>query len=393
MKVTAVNAAGGLGLISDWYGLGSALRVSPSTMAYALTFRNELQQPVRHKDRPLYKSAPALKFVQTRIGMLASNIMNSKEHENVVLAYRQGISPVNVLSQYQNSHALITTDVRKYYPSIRLEHIESSLMDAGMNSLGARLTGRYCIVERHGLQQGSTASSAVSNLVGYRYIDLPVLHWLAEQGVQDDVGYIRYCDNMALFLLRNLGENFYKEFKDFFKEKMQSNGFRLHHWCYTSNNSRYRPQKFLGVVLNHAPRVAKDRLGKLRAVCFSLCRTGYNEAAARILVEGGGVGEQPAHSFVYGVHSAAADKLRSKLIGNASYVGMINKRHGLWLTKLIKAADLLDRWCGSAMDMTFHTRMLKRQSYELAKLLFRYRKHETLEEFLARIEEWTAENS
>lgn len=393
MKLKPIKVAdSGLCLVSDWYSLGAILQVSPSIMAYGLKFRKLMQHKVPHKKRPLYKSTGALKYIQTRIGMLAAAMMDEKEHSNVVLAYRANVNTAAEMANFTGYHTVITTDIRKFYPSIRLEHIEKALQDSGMSANGARLMGRYCIVKGCGLQQGGSSSSAISNLVGYTYIDVPVIEWLKSRDLwdTDKVKYVRYCDNMALFLKDEPDENFYKEFREFLTEELTKSGFKLHKWFCTPRNHRFRAQKFLGIILNVNPRISKDELDRLRAICFNSCRYGLISTAERMLTDVGGMDEVSAHSFLVNNTSIAAEKVKAQLQGKLSYVAQVNATHALWLRKLFHASSQLDEW--SRFKNT-SSRMELRKSKQLAEVLFSYKKQEDIGTFLERVKDWERMNS
>ncbi|MGN1038318.1 MAG: hypothetical protein ACI4P0_02865 [Mailhella sp.] len=434
-----------LSLISDWDTLGAALQVRPQILAYALSHREELARRITlKKGRVVFKSSPSLQFIQLRIAMLASRLVEELPEKEVILAYRKGVQPVQEISGYAGCHTLITTDVRKFFPSITLQHIAFSLEKSGMTKAGAKLVGRYGIARYtkevpceaienaelgenavlvlkggrrvtassmgahlekwrngtvhavrsyHALQQGSPASSALSNLVGYYYIDEKILAYLRGLGVYDngDVAYRRYCDNIALFCRRDMGPEFYQNFRRFLTEEMKKSGFSLHSWNSIRNNARNRNQAFLGVVLNHDARVEKGMIDSLRAIFLNTCMHGFASQYARFLEVQGGETRMHASRFVLAGESAGETRMHGILRGKISYVGSVNKTHGAWLTKLYNAAVKIDAYVKGAIGHEEKLRRLqRRESKEMFSLLKLYRKKEGLSEYLERIDAFIA---
>ena len=265
-------------LIGDWYTLAAALDVLPHILAWTLRERRKMQRPIRLKKRVVYQSAPALLYVQNRLTTLIAPLVDELPDEDAILAYRQGRSYMSALKQQAGAKLLIHTDVRHYYDHVRLGHIEAALTELGFSPAGARLVGRYCVVNtRQGqtLQQGSPVSPALSNLVGARCFDRPIRAWLRQCYPDLPATYLRYCDNLALFVHGEAPEGFSQAYKSAVKTLLAERGFTTHNWATISNNHPKRNQQFLGIVLNGQARLERSRTDNLRAMLYNCCLHGF----------------------------------------------------------------------------------------------------------------------
>ncbi len=329
-----------LPLITDWYSLGAAIGVKAQTLAWALKNRPEMQSKIRLGERTVYKSAPVLRFVQQRLNSLLVPIFDGLEDTSSAIAYRKGLVASDVVRETGHAKTLISFDVRHYFDSIGFEHLVNVLCQAGMAELGARLVARYGLVKRRGresLQQGSPASPVLSNLVGHYLMDKPIKAWLALEYPGVNCTYLRYCDNVALFVHDEAPDDFAERYKSFVKELFAANGFKTHKWATVSDTHPVMHQKFLGMVLNAEARAELDIVDRLRAILFNCCRSGLYQGAKEFFTASGALVEK---SFV----SATAQKkfFMQHITGHLNYIARLNWRQGNMLHKLQKAAIYLD---------------------------------------------------
>ena len=148
--------------------------------------------------------------------------------------------------------------------------------------------------------------------------------------------YVRYCDNIALFLHDGVPEGFTDKFKSFVRETFRSGGFRTHKWNCITDSNPVKNQKFLGVVLNAEARVELAVVDRLRAILFNWCLFGGQCTADRFMSEEG----IQLRDFMF--DGMKVGKLRQIMRGHINYVKRINSKHGLWLDKLLGAALYLD---------------------------------------------------
>ena len=355
MKLTCTGKA--RKLISNWETLGSALNIAPKYLAHALYSRDSMQHRIRLGKRVVYKSDPLLHFVQNRLSLIAEPLLDELPGNDVVLSYRRGQNPVEEIKKLTGAKLLISTDIKKFYDHVVVPHIAGALMDCGFSKNGAKLIARYCIVKRgehlHTLQQGCPASPAISNLVGYKYFDRPITKWLKENLNDVEYKYVRYCDNIELFIYGKVPEDFPARYKEEVKKITSEAGFRTHDWATISDSHPKLNQKFLGVVLNSKARVERGMIDELRATLFNLCVKGLSDAEVARYMRS--LGKIPLNTEVGSdgapVDAAVNEMLRGQALrilgGKVAYVRSVNDRHGKWLGKLLALAKDL------ATDVTF----------------------------------------
>ena len=334
--------------ISNWYDLASVLGLKTYILSYALRERDKLQTRIRLGDRIVYKSGRALKVIQSRLTTLIEPLFDALPGNECALAYRQGVSATKVVGNVRHARMLITFDIKKYYDNVTLKHIEECLGMCGFQTLGARLVGRYCVVKkgnRSTLQQGSPVSPAISNIVGHFYFDTPIQQWLKSEYPGLDVTYIRYCDNIALFVHDDVPEGFTDRFKSFVKESLREGGFRTHKWNCIADSNPVKNQKFLGIVLNAQARVELSIVDRLRAILFNWCLFGGEQTAERFMSEEG------IQLREFSIEGMKVTKLRQVMRGHINYVKGVNEKHALWLEKLLGATEIIDKSNARASDI------------------------------------------
>lgn len=340
--------------LSSWDTLGTALNVKPNLMAWALHARDSMQHRIRLGERTVYKSDKPLSIIQERIGFLVEPLLDELPGNECVYSYRRGKSPVKMIKDLAGAKLLIATDVKGFYDHVFIRHIEGALVDCGFSQQGARLIARYCVVKRRGvqtLQQGCPASPALSNLVGYKYMDVPIQAWLRDNLKGVDYKYVRYCDNIELFIYGDAPEGFAERYKEAVKKIMAESKFRTHDWATVSDKHPKMNQRFLGVVLNKQARVEKSMIDNLRATLFNICLHGFsNEETSKFLESVGKMPEGYGEYFEYPYrepydNGITDETLRYQALailkGKAAYVSSVNKKHGQWLGKLLAVAGEL----------------------------------------------------
>ena len=342
-----------VGLINDWYDLSAATGAKAQTLSYALRNKKDLQRKIHIKDRIVYESAPSLKLVQEALMTLLIPLQDSLPTEQM-LAYIKGKSPVKVLRDNCIGYKYeMKFDVRKCYDNITFKHIVTSLQNLGFTHMGAKLVARYCVVERrvssnksiNTLQQGSPTSPVISNIVGYYFMDLPIMTWLEEQKKARpglDIKYYRYSDNIVIFADGPLTDTFFKEYKAMCKKTLADGGFKTHMWKLLPANHPKQNQKFLGIVLNKVARVEKDVYDRLRAILFNCCTKGIAAEAERYY------SIHPYNALDSGQIKNAIvqqelkiEKMLASVQGQVSYVSSINEKHGKALAKLMGAVKII----------------------------------------------------
>lgn len=342
MQITNINLYGRpQRFITDWYDLSCVLSIPVNHLSYALLHRKDMQRriEIRSDSRVVYESVGCLRNIQSRIGAMLAPFVDELPDQEVILAYRTGISATKKLSEYVGAKKLIAFDVKKYFDNVRMPHIVRTLMMLGFSEAGAKLIGRYCIVEReeniHSLQQGSPASSVISNLVGYYYIDEPILKWLRTEFPNLDYKYVRYCDNVELFLYGEEPEGFSEKYSVITAKILEESNFRGHDWHFIEHDDPRRCIEFLGVVLNKRARIDNEAYDDLRATLFNVCLHGASKEVNRYF-------RRMGMRYSGGTENRVT-RMLSCLGGHASYVASVSEKDGLCLRKLIALAKELPK--------------------------------------------------
>lgn len=328
-----------LGAITDWYGLGGIIGVKTSTMAWTLKNRDEMQHRIKLGERTVYRSDPSLRFVQSRLCSLLEPLFDDLPDNDAAIAYRKGITATDVVKRVPHAHTLMTFDIRHYYDSVTLDIIRDCLVDCGMAKSGAKLVGRYCTVRKNGrltLQQGSPASPVISNIVGHFLLDVPIVNWLKSEYPGVKATYLRYCDNVALFVHEIVPDEFYASYKEWVKSHLLAAGLKTHKWARVADNNPVLHQKFLGMVLNAEARAELALVDRLRATLFNWCREGI-KSASEMFFGSQGINVQFASSTLLG------EKFSQHARGHIQYIKRLNPKQGLMLEKLYRAARFLDK--------------------------------------------------
>lgn len=328
-------------LLDRWEVLGNTLHVNTNYMAYARKFRSRMQKEIHIGKRTVYSSGTPLCYIQQRIGALLGEAFSRVPNNEVALAYRKDVSACAKLSEYAGSYCLIKTDIRHYYDNISYSMLEKTLVNLlGFTERGARLIASYCTVwngQFSSLQQGSAASPVLANLVGNYYLDNKILHWLKTTYPQVDCTYIRYSDNLALFVKNEPPAGFVQAYQAYVNHVTGEAELSTHSWSVITNNNPRRHQEFLGVVLNSVANIERHKRDSLRATMFNVCTRNSLSEIKRFFKKTG--------QYVIGARELDAKgwylKFRMTSRGYASYASNINEKFGLRMKKLSKAFELI----------------------------------------------------
>lgn len=319
--------------ISNWTELGNALHVSTKLMAYSKKFRDKMQRKIRLGKRTVYSSASPLSLVQKRLSVLADYFLSKRPYQEVAIAYRTGLNVHNVLSDNTSSALMIKTDIVHFYDNISFANIQKTLQECGMCRAGARLVASYSCVWNgrfSSLQQGSSCSPAIANLVGNRCLDVPIMRWL-ESNCTVEYRYYRYSDNLVLFCKTDPGREFVERYKQAVKDIAAHYTFKTHSWSTIANNHPTRHQEFLGVVLNETANIYKAKRDWLRAVLFNTAAGDIPEQGRKFFERTGGCGAKIMED-----DDLLTEKFTQSIQGYISYANTINATFALKLAKMLE---------------------------------------------------------
>jgi hypothetical protein len=345
-------------VVKNFYDLSFLIKVKPSIISYYYKFRNDKQKLIKIKDRCTYNSAIGLKRIQMNmLKNIFEPIINQIPNEHM-LAYIKGRQYVKTLcDSCVGNDYMITYDIKKYYDSITKKHIVDTLMDYGFTKKGAKLVAHYCVVKRtvtgkdgkerivETLQQGSPCSPAIANIVGYKYIDTPVLDYLKNKFNSDEFKYkyVRFSDNVGLFISGPVTKEMIQDYIKFTKDTLSKSYFRFHDVCSIKITHPKIHQKFLGVVLNKIARVELNTFKRLRAILFNCARHGVvREAKTYFLREYGSELPGFTQNTILIGDNDIVKKFYQHMTGKIAYIKQINEKQYRELHNLLEGVKLLN---------------------------------------------------
>ncbi|MFW6134797.1 MAG: reverse transcriptase domain-containing protein [Elusimicrobiota bacterium] len=325
--------------IKDRHTLSAVTMSKPSKISAAHRFKEDLQK--RHggiKKRKIFVSKGNLKYSQDKIKPLLETMFHSKCNTDHILSYIKGKNPHTIIrEECVGKDMLIKFDIRKYYDNISGKMIYNSLKKLGFNHQGATHITKLCTVKignKYSLQQGSSVSPVLSNIVGYFYIDKPVQSYLEEiekQYPKLEITYKRFCDNIGIWVDGPVPTGFSDQLKEEIKRRIKT--FKVHDWYTIRGNHPKLAQTFLGVTLNSQMKIQRVRYDKIRAILFNSIIDWTLQNALKYFRENG-------DDRFDGVYSGSdtIEKFHERMGGYVNYVKQVNQKQGLRLEKLLEAS-------------------------------------------------------
>ena len=356
---------------SNYQDLAACLGMSASCIAYACKFKHNLQHihKIRKNDkkfRIVYESVGSLLEIQCLLRNFLTTMFEEMPDTECAIAYRIGKKPTDAVCSETGHDYLMTTDLKSYFDHILFEHIEHCLGRIGFSQSTAKFLTRFLTVDRSkytSLQQGSPASSVVSNIVGHYLIDIPVKEALAlftaENGIS--IRYLRYCDNLAFFVDGDFNQELKEKWRNIVCEILSRSKFKSHKWATVAKNNPVAKQYFLGIVLNRRGSVERHKYDCARASLFNM------------------LSKSPAATYEAKATSTIRSEKKYKILyrhfaGVVAYFLSVDKERGTALKKLLEAAKTY--WgC-------YHETIM-RKAYPPRRLCLTYKnKEESIEDFV-----------
>ena len=346
----------------EWHNFAIFFNMEIYSISHAYHKKSSLiKRCYKVADRPTYYSVGSLKSTQVYLGYLLSRYYDAIPDNDCLIAYRKGVHPLDwVRDNLENKcRYLIKADVKKYYDNITHQKIFDTMKFFGFPNRGAKLIGNLSTmrktvdlpnsrkVTRQCLQQGSSCSPVIANLVGYYIFDRHIQEWAAklrEQHPKLIIRYARYSDNLVLGLDGEIpnGFNIIHEYKHLIYKLAVDNKFHLHKWSVVPKNHPKRNQSFLGVVFNEKMRVDKNRMSKIKGALFSYITKPTTLTLNEWFRETGGF------------PSGAIDTLKTReelflrsIQGKISAIKSVNEEDYNMLKKLFIAGKLLNKGYGN----------------------------------------------
>ena len=374
---------GKFAFVHDWYSANLMTGIYPHKFSYMKNrVANNLKRIVLKKQRVCYKSSPQLSSMQDKLMTMFVELWETipEEDRSCVISYIKGLDPRKKVAENAGATCAISFDIRKYYDNIHYYKIVEALNGLGMNKAGAKLLTSYCVVDRSYLQQGSSCSPVLSNIVGYHFFDQVIKAYLKENYPELNIKYLRYCDNFVLFFHCPVPEDFYAKYKEFIAGITKSAGFNTHKWMKVTNNNPKKNIQWLGIILNDMARVDRKAFDSIRGELFSHLtqRAVRDELFLSKCADDEVLRLEHGWGGVNAAKTPLLKKYMATLRGKISYIKSISEKQGLQLLKLY---TLLDRIVVNDESTKFRS-LRSDEGFDALKTY--KHKEETLEEFISK---------
>lgn len=341
-------------MIRDLVDLASTIGVDYSQLLNCYRHKQDYQVKLIVGDnRTVYKSKQPLSKVQQYIADSLVTIYKQLDSTHL-LAYINGCNYITKIKERKGTYdVLVSLDIRKYFDSISKEHISVLLTDIlgfnkAVSSIFAKLVtvdSKHPIFNYYGsfLQQGSTASPVLSNLIGYFFYDLDIKELLGKTALlldkKDDanveIEYFRYCDNLYIGIRNSIDIPKIKELVDNIKNIMKKAGFIVHKDRIITRTNPHIAQQILGITINNTPKIGDTQFNNKKASLVNIIAGGLTNIENNLVQ----LYDNSESNLVEGSNPLykTGKVLVAKQIlkGEATYYNNINKEQGHIINTLV----------------------------------------------------------
>jgi len=236
------------------------------------TFYTKVKIPKgRGRFRTVYVVDGRLKFLHSRLKDLLEEVVPAT---GTSYAYESGCKISSTVKRMQKSKLLISIDFKDHFGSVSMWQVTKMLEHHGAAPDVAFLIARLCCItigKKSFLPQGSVVSPILSNRVCEHLLD-PVL-----TQAFPDAQITRYSDNLYLSYESSIvnGRNTISKLREVVR---LATGWRCHK---ARIMPYYRRQRGLGLVLNEAANMPKDKYQSLKALLYNLAHGDQEDQLTR----------------------------------------------------------------------------------------------------------------
>jgi hypothetical protein len=350
-----------LDFIHDWYTLSVVAKVYPKTLAYAWKNKAALVTPMPQPGgRVVYNPKSSLRTTQKFLHeRLIKPLMQNDKYSHI-WSYKEGLNIRTKIEEVAGrSNWLVHFDIKKYFDNITFKHCVHALQQEGFNFQGAKMVANYTTVKTkrgNTLQQGGLYSGEIANLVGYYYFDQHIIKMLEDLKTEYpalEYTYVRYCDNVYLFVHTEIDLEALKKYKAGCITIVEKAGFKTHKWNTIPKNHPKRNQKVLGMIINQQARIEIKEFERLRALLFNMCTKSSGEVVYKYF------DKFPTIVFETCLTQATKEQsmatcLSNFVTGKINYIADISEKQGLQLKKLKEAARIMTEHIRIRNSYGFH---------------------------------------
>ena len=229
-------------------------------VVYTPYFYRDFQIKKRNgKMRSLSEPLPSLKEIQHWI--LEYILVNVKVSP-FAKAYRKKVSIVENIKFHKKQPKVFTLDLKDFFHSIKISHIESIFLSLGYSKVVSNLLAKLCTRDGH-LPQGAPTSPYLSNIF-FKKSDDTIIRYCLDNHIK----YTRYADDLSFS--GNFDEN---ELLSIVKEAISSLELTLN----PKKTKLMKPserQTVTGIVVNEKPQVVFHKRNKIRQELYYIKKYG-----------------------------------------------------------------------------------------------------------------------
>ena len=221
------------------------------------------------KKREISEPLPSLKDIQIWI---LQNILINVKISPFAKAYRKKVTLIENVRFLKNQDKILTADLEGFFPSVKIESIETIFKNLGYSKLISNLLSKLCTKD-DSLPQGAPTSPTLSNIF-FKSIDDEIVTYCMENNIR----YTRYADDLSFsgnFDDKRLLEVVQNSIA---KKNLQLNDSK------TKIMTPNMQQSVTGIVVNEKPQVPFKKRNKIRQEIFYIKKFGLSNHKAHLKI-------------------------------------------------------------------------------------------------------------
>lgn len=184
----------GLPIIQSLEDFSSLTHISKFTI-YQLSYHADKHYyvyKIRKKNGKLRTISQPSKNLKGLQGWILNNILYKLKVSPSCKGFEKGSSINDNAEPHKYCNALLTIDIKDFFPSIGRKKVYNIFRSLGYNSLIATILTNLCIYDDQ-LPQGSPCSPRLANLIVWK-LDIRIQNYISKKGLS----YTRYADDISI---------------------------------------------------------------------------------------------------------------------------------------------------------------------------------------------------
>lgn len=222
------------------------------------------------KLRKISEPLPSLKEIQYWI---LNNILEKIKISAFAKAYKRKTTLKENVRYHINQKIVVNFDIKDFFPSIQLEHIEKIFINLGYSPWISNLLAKLCTRNKE-LPQGAPTSPCLSNIYFKPIDDL-----IADYCIERKIRYTRFADDLTFS-----GDFDYQDLAKFIEDTLKVYNFELNS-SKTKILHQNQRQVVTGVVVNQKLQIPYYKRNQLRQTMFFINKFGIDNHKERLKIK------------------------------------------------------------------------------------------------------------